>query len=177
MLWTINTVNSQIVFPGDTFFLPPEPPKPMCMNHMNQPGTCKRLQECFFVYTQLGDLVKQTPCRLVSDPVVFGVCCPNSPAGDQNSGVSSAGTLFFRPPNVPIPDLRPQDIQKAVQTALIIVEKRVELEKNLFVNQIVVQPDTPVRFHLDLFPTSPQTLAVGSAAIKGLESSIQLVNQ
>lgn len=144
---------------------------------MNQPGTCRRLQECFFVYTQLADLVQQTPCRLVSNPIVFGVCCPDSQSGGQNSGVSSAGTLFFRPPNVPIPDLKPQDIQKAVQTALIVVEQRVEFEKNLFLNQIVVQPDTPVRFHLDLFPTSPQTLAVGSAAIKGLESSIQLVNQ
>lgn len=93
------------------------------------------------------------------------------------SGVSSAGTLFFQPPEVPIPDLRPQDINNAVDAALVVVQHRVELEKNLFENRVVVQPDTPVNFHLNLFPTSPQTLAVGSNAIKNLESSIQLVNQ
>lgn len=179
--------NGQIVFPGDTTFLlttdirPPsvqQQSAPMCRNHMNQPGVCKRLTECFFIYTQLVELVKQTPCRLANEPLVFGVCCPNSDMdGQRASGVSSAGTLFFQPPEVPIPNLRPQDIQNAVQSALIIVQKRVELEKDLFVNRVVVQPDTPVRFHLDLFPTSPQTLAVGSDAIKGLESSIQLVNQ
>lgn len=146
------------------------------MNHMNQPGVCKRLTECFFLYTQLADLVKQTPCRLAHNPLLFGVCCPRVDDG-KTSGVSSAGTLFFKPPDVPIPDLKPQDIQNAVQAALVVVEQRVELEKNLFVNRIVVQPDTPVRFHLNLFPTSPQTLAVGSDAIKFLESSIQLVNQ
>ena len=93
------------------------------------------------------------------------------------SGVSSAGTLFFQPPNVPIPDLKPQDIQNAVQAAQVAVQHRFEIEKNLFDNRVVVQPDTPVNFHLNLFPTSPQTLQVGKDAIRGLESSIQLVNQ
>jgi hypothetical protein len=115
---------------------------------------------------------------LANQPSVFGVCCPDSETDNQKtSGVSTAGTLFFQPPDVPIPDLKPQDIQNAVQAALVVVDQRVELEKNLFDNRVVVQPDTPVNFHLNLFPTSQQTLDVGSNAIKGLESSIQLVNQ
>jgi hypothetical protein len=184
ILVAVDVSVGQIVFPGDTTFLISRPVAQKqnegatCTNHMNQKGRCKRLFECFFMYTQLADLIKQTPCRLANQPSVFGVCCPNSESDNQKtSGVSTAGTLFFRPPDVPIPDLKPQDIQNAVQAALVVVDQRVELEKNLFDNRIVVQPDTPVNFHLNLFPTSQQTLQVGSNAIKGLESSIQLVNQ
>ncbi|KAI9551668.1 hypothetical protein GHT06_022004 [Daphnia sinensis] len=184
LLVTTGFVCGQIVFPADTTFLVSRPVVQQqnagatCTNHMNQKGRCKRLFECFFMYTQLADLIKQTPCRLANQPSVFGVCCPNSESDSQKtSGVSSAGTLFFKPPDVPIPDLKPQDIQNAVQAALVVVEQRVELEKNLFNNQIVVQPDTAVNFHLNLFPTTSETLDVGKDAIKGLESSIQLVNQ
>ena len=172
-------VYGQIVFPSDTFLLT-ESKGPTCRNHMNKAGVCKRLPECFYMYTQLADIIKQTPCRLANNPRVFGVCCPNASPGMEKqraSGVSSAGTLFFQPPNVPIPDLKPQDIQNAVQAAQVAVQHRFEIEKNLFDNRVVVQPDTPVNFHLNLFPTSPQTLQVGKDAIRGLESSIQLVNQ
>uniref|UniRef100_A0A0P5JUL6 Chorion peroxidase n=1 Tax=Daphnia magna TaxID=35525 RepID=A0A0P5JUL6_9CRUS len=184
LLVTTGFVCGQIVFPADTTFLVSRPVVQQqnagatCTNHMNKKGRCKRLFECFFMYTQLADLIKQTPCRLANQPSVFGVCCPNSESDSQKtSGVSSAGTLFFKPPDVPIPDLKPQDIQNAVQAALVVVEQRVELEKNLFNNRIVVQPDTAVNFHLNLFPTTSETLDVGKDAIKGLESSIQLVNQ
>ncbi len=180
VLLATHLVCGQIVFPSDTFLLTESQPKgPTCRNHMNKAGVCKRLPECFYMYTQLADIIKQTPCRLANSPRVFGVCCPNSPGiGNQRaSGVSSAGTLFFQPPNVPIPDLKPKDIQNAVEAAQVAVQNRFEIEKNLFDNRVVVQPDTPVNFHLNLFPTSPQTLAVGKDAIRGLESSIQLVNQ
>ena len=96
---------------------------------------------------------------------------------EKNSGVSSAGTLFFRPPDVPIPNLRPQDFQNAAQVALVIFNERNSLEQKLLFQHVVVQPNTPVRFHLTLFPTTPQTLQIGSNAIKNLETSIQLVNQ
>ncbi len=108
----------------------------------------------------------------------MGVCCPDGGDGQQlESGVSSVGTLFFRPPDVPIPDLKPQNFQEAATAALVVVDNRIELEKELVEQQIVVQPNTPVKFHLDLFQVTPQTIAVGDSGIKALETSIQLVNQ
>jgi len=192
-LWVLLAVKSiycQIIFPGDTSFIDGSNIRgttidnnnaAACVTHKNLPGLCKPLPQCFFVYTQLADLLQQQPCRLpggVTDRSLLGVCCPVS-AGtvEKNSGVSSAGTLFFRPPDVPIPNLRPQDFQNAAQVALVIFNERNSLEQQLLFQHVVVQPNTPVRFHLNLFPTTPQTLQIGSNAIKNLETSIQLVNQ
>lgn len=76
-----------------------------------------------------------------------------------------------------MPDLKPKDIQKAAQAALVIVEHRFKIENDLFIKRVIVEPDTSVKFHLDLFPTTAQTLAVGANAIKNLETSVQLVSQ
>lgn len=177
----LREASSQIIFPDNPAFnLGPSDNggrSTACITHRNEPGICKRLPECFFVYTQLADLLQQRPCRLPGrSQHFFGVCCPGDNQ-NRESGVSSAGTLFFRPPNVPIPDLKPQNFQQAAQVALDAVGQRVELEKELVAQQIVVQPNTPVKFHLNLFPVTQQTIAVGSNGIKTLETSIQLVNQ
>lgn len=177
LFFSLAWVDGQIVFPGDTGPLP-EARSSDCITYEQKPGVCKRLQDCFFVYTQLAGLLQQEPCRLAENPRLLGVCCPSG--GVQTlpeSGVSSSGTLFFRPPNVPVPDLKPKDIQKAAQAALVIVEHRFKVENDLFVKRVIVEPDTSVKFHLDLFPTTPQTLAVGASAIKNVETSVQLVNQ
>ena len=183
-------VDGQIFFPGDEQVfqvqqVPIQVPLPpatsrgdSCLTHQNVAGTCKRLPECFFVYTQLADLLHQKPCRLSGrNQQLFGVCCPDGQNNQKESGVSSAGTLFFRPPDVPIPDLKPHNFQQAAQAALAIVDKRVELENELVAQQVVVQPNTPVKLHLDLFPVTPQTIAVGANGIKTVETSVQLVNQ
>lgn len=187
MLLSVELIHCQIIFPDDSSFTTASNVRgttttnAACVTHKNQPGLCKPLPQCFFVYTELADLIQQEPCRLpaaVTDRSILGVCCPVADGQVQkNSGVSSAGTLFFRPPDVPIPNLKPQDFQNAAQVALVVFGQRGSLEQELFFQHVIVQPDTPVRFHLNLFPTTPQTLQIGSNAIKNLETSIQLVNQ
>lgn len=137
-------------------------------------GECKPLPECLLVYTQLIELQRR-PCRLQNG--LFGVCCPTDSA-NVTSGLSTAGTLVFRPPsNVVIPDLKLRDFQNAFQSAREAVRRRTQLESQLFQDRVVVRPGTPVGLHLELFPTTQQTLDIGAGALSNLETSIQLVNQ
>ena len=178
--------NSQVP-PFPVFPVPPAPAPPVrpvpapqvpqnpapavtCSTQRQLPGTCVTLPQCPFDYTQLGELQNQ-PCPLPQGG--FGVCCPDRNA--LPSGVSSTGTLNFRPPAVPIPNLRPQDIIQAAQAAIAVFNERLKLEQQLFLQNIVVQSGTPVGSHLSLFPTSFQTLQTGNNAIKNLQASIQLV--
>ena len=143
---------------------------PACITRSRTSGTCRPLPQCLFTYTQLVEL-QQQPCALRNG--LFGVCCPNS----ADSGVNSDGTLVFRPPPVQIPDLKPKDIQQATQAAQEVVNQRLNLEQQLFVQKVVVQSGTPVGSHLNLFPTSAETLQIGNKALKNLQASIQLVIQ
>lgn len=68
-------------------------------------------------------------------------------------------------------------VWRAEAAAAAVVNDRIIFEEQLFEQNFVVQPGTSVKFHLDLFKTSTQTLEVGGKAIKNLEASIQIVNQ
>ena len=170
--------NGQINFPdNDDYPFDDDDPfdkEAKCLIDHTIRGTCRPLPECLSVYTQLADL-QQRPCLLGNK--LFGVCCPDS--NEQTpTGVGSFGTLTFNPPpNIPVPKLRFSDFQRAAEAAVVVVEKRFNLEQQLFVQRIIVKPGTSVKLHLDLFKTTAKTLSIGNAAIKNLETSIQLVNQ
>ncbi len=146
-----------------------------CKTVEGQPGHCRPILQCLTVYTQLAGLQRQ-PCGLRNGRL--GVCCAES-IRRLESGVTAAGTVSFRPPPVPVPDLKTQSFQQASQAAKAVVDRRLDLEQKLFADRVVVpqRQQTPVGDHLKLFPTSAQTLSIGSSALTNLQASIQLVVQ
>ena len=106
------------------------------------------------------------------------------------SEVSPAGTLVILPPDVPIPDLKPQYYQAAVKATSIaacttaaaaaavtaaqdVIYKRIELEKKLVEQNITIQPNTPASYHLNLFQSTPETIAIGAIGLMYLQSYIK----
>ena len=179
--WLSSPINAQIVFPGS---IEPEILTQLgridvdatggnCLTRAQLPGSCMALSACLFDYTQLKDLMHQKPCLLSSN--IYGVCCP---LASTSSGVAADGTLRFQAPrDVPIPQLKAENFQRAADAAGDVFNDRVVFQEQLFEQKISVRPGTSAKFHQDLFRTSQQTLALGDKAIKNLETTIQLVNQ
>ena len=159
-----------------------------CTTSSNEPGTCKPLLECPITDIKALD-VTNPACRPLG---YLTLCCPSGSGGQQRlvSEVSPAGTLVILPPDVPIPDLKPQYYQAAVKATSIaacttaaaaaavaaaqdVIYKRIELEKKLVEQNITIQPNTPASYHLNLFQSTPETIAIGAIGLMYLQSYIQ----
>lgn len=117
-----------------------------------------------------------------------GVSVPRNSQQQLVSGVSSAGTLVFQPPeDVFLPEnffttssisaLDSTPEAAAATAAHDEIKKRIELEKALVEQNITIQPNTAASFHLNLFQSTPQTIAFADSGLMNLQTSIQLVKQ
>jgi len=108
------------------------------------------------------------------------------PGGTGSRGVSSDGTLFFRPPEdvsflSGFPASFEENIKENFEAATIaaqyVVKNRTEKEKTLVEKNIFIQPNTPASYHLNLFQSPPETIASGARGMLDLQKSIHLASK
>lgn len=81
------------------------------------------------------------------------------------------------PPPVVIPPLTPQQLNQAAQVAIQRFQDRVVFVASLFNQGVVIPPRSPAAAHQEFFPVSNATLQRGETAQKGLDASVDLVNE
>ncbi|KAJ1521037.1 hypothetical protein ONE63_002748 [Megalurothrips usitatus] len=170
---------------------PPPPPQPdvadvtfpgrdeesgvPCSTLSGRAGTCRLLVKCVTFFAQIPELRKQ-PCAL-DNQGNQGVCCPAKdnipPSAKGNNGVLQPPP----PPPVEVPALTPQQLSTAAEQGVQRVRERQELELQLVNLNRVLQPDTAAQRHLELFPTSNDTLNNGKQAQSSVEASLDLLNE
>ncbi|KAK3917344.1 Chorion peroxidase [Frankliniella fusca] len=146
-----------------------------CSTLSGRAGTCRLLVKCVTFFAQIPELRKQ-PCALDSQGNQ-GVCCPANerrpPSSKGNNGVLQPPP----PPPVEVPPLTPQQLSSAAAQGVQRVRERQELEQQLVNLNRVLQPDSAARRHLELFPTSNNTLNSGKQAQSSVEASLDLLNE
>ncbi|XP_014275345.1 peroxidase [Halyomorpha halys] len=145
-----------------------------CNMETGEEGLCRPLVKCLSFYADVPELRKQ-PCPLGKNQ---GVCCPLKTPKVSGGGPTSSGVLRSPPPPpVQIPPLTPQNLETAAETGVEAIKDRFQFLVNLFSRGIIVQPGTPAKWHLDFFPTTNETLAVGDQAQKNIQASKALVDE
>lgn len=99
-------------------------------------------------------------------------------------GVSSDGTLFSRPPedvglsfHSEFEANFAEFFDAATTAAHYDITNRTEKEKKLVEQNIFIQPNTPASFHLNLFQSTPETIAFGARGMLDLQKSFHLATQ
>uniref|UniRef100_A0A8D8VUF2 Chorion peroxidase n=1 Tax=Cacopsylla melanoneura TaxID=428564 RepID=A0A8D8VUF2_9HEMI len=144
-----------------------------CATRSGEAGRCSPLVKCISFYAELQELQSQ-PCNLNANEK--GVCCP---LRRQATGAEDGKSGILRPPpppDVPIPPLTPQQLNQAAMVAIQRIQDRLNLQENLLLNRIILNPDTPAARHQEFFPTTNATLQTGEKAQKSIEASLGLVN-
>uniref|UniRef100_A0A0A9Z8J0 Chorion peroxidase n=1 Tax=Lygus hesperus TaxID=30085 RepID=A0A0A9Z8J0_LYGHE len=146
-----------------------------CTMSSGEEGLCRPLVNCLAFYTDLPALRKE-PCPLRREEQ--GVCCPRNAKRPIGGGPQSSGVIQPPPPpQVQVPPLTPQQLNKAGEEALQTIQTKINFVHNLFLNRVFVSADSPAVGHQAFFPTSNETLAVGSQAEKGIAASTALVKE